>query len=94
MVVSWDPRKAASNAKKHGVRFREAMSVFEDGLSTTFADSDSRAEPRFLTVGLSSRQRLLVVCHTDEARTIRIISARRATRRERRFYEEGSQGMR
>jgi uncharacterized protein len=90
MVVSWDPRKAVANARKHGVGFREAVSALEDGLSTTFADSDSHDERRFLTVGLSSRQRLLVVCHTDEARTIRIISARRATRRERSFYEEGA----
>ena len=91
MIFKWDPTKAATNASKHGVDFREAASVLEDSLSTTFPDTGhSRQERRFVTVGVSSKQRLLVVSHTEDGQTIRIISARRVTRRERRFYEEGS----
>ena len=90
MVFTWDPRKAAANLKKHGVDFREAATVLDDTLSTTFPDLDhSGLEPRFLTIGMSSRSRVLVVAHTGEGYLVRIISARRATRHERRFYEEG-----
>lgn len=89
VVFIWDPRKAAANLKKHGIDFREAVTVLDDALSTTFPDIDhSSVEPRFLTIGVSSRYRVLVVVHTDEDKLIRIISARRATRRERRYYEE------
>jgi len=81
--------KAATNRKKHGVDFREAATVFNDLLSTTFPDEGhSIVERRFLTIGESVRGELLVVAHTEEVKTIRIISARLATRRERRFYEE------
>ena len=91
MIFVWDPAKAAENEKKHGVDFHEAAGALEDPLSTTFPDpSHSRLERRFLTIGVSSRQRLLVVSHTEEGETVRIISARAAERRERRFYEEGS----
>ena len=91
MIFKWDITKAAANRKKHGVDFREAASVLDDTLSTTFPDpGHSRLERRYLTIGVSSSQRLLVVCHTEEGEELRIISARRATRRERRFYEEGS----
>ena len=90
MVFKWDPWKAVGNLKKHGVDFHEAATVLDDPLSTTFPDTDhSSLEPRFLTVGMSSRKRLLVMAHTEEGDTVRIISARRATRHERRFYEEG-----
>lgn len=76
--------------RKHGVGFREAATVLEDPLSTTFPDQEhSGAERRFLTIGMSVRDRLLVVAHTEEDEMIRIISARRATRQERKFYEEG-----
>lgn len=89
VIFKWDPAKAAANARKHGVDFREAASVLSDSLSTTFPDVDhSEEERRFVTVGVSSKQRLLVVSHTEEGQTLRIISARRATRRERRFHEE------
>ena len=89
MVFIWDPRKAAANLKKHGIDFREAVTVLDDTLSTTFPDIDHPGlEPRFLTIGVSSRNRVLVVVHTDQDELIRIISARRATRHERRFYEE------
>jgi uncharacterized DUF497 family protein len=86
----WDPRKAANNRRKHGVSFEEAGSAFADPLSVTIADPDhSEAEERFLLLGLSGRQRLLVVAHAERGDEVRIISARLATRRERRVYEEG-----
>ena len=89
MKFTWDPNKAEQNFKTHGVDFREAATVFEDALSKTFPDLDhSVGERRFLIVGQSARGRILVVSHTETGDTIRIISARTATRRERRFYEE------
>lgn len=88
--MTWDPRKRVANLKKHGVDFDEAASVFLDPLSTTFPDPDhSHGEQRYVTIGLSSRSRILVVAHVDREGVIRIISARRGTRRERRFHEEG-----
>ncbi len=90
VVFTWDPKKAAANLKKHGIDFREAVTVLDDTLSTTFPDIDhSDLEPRCLTIGVSSRNRILVVSHTEENEMIRIITARRATRHERKFYEEG-----
>ncbi len=89
MVFTWDLKKAAANLRKHGIDFREAATVFDDPLSTTFPDEDhSAVEHRFLTIGASMRRRVLVIAHTEERETIRIISARLATRREQRFYEE------
>ena len=91
MIFKWDPAKAAANWKKHGVDFHEGASVLDDALSTTYPDpAHSRPERRFVSIGVSSKQRLLVICHAEEGVVVRIISARRATRRERRFYEEGS----
>jgi uncharacterized DUF497 family protein len=85
----WDPGKATTNLKKHRVTFQEAATVLEDPLSTTFPDeAHSTEEGRFLTIGTSTRHRLLVVAHTERNDMIRIISARRATRRERAFYEQ------
>ena len=89
MQFIWDPKKASANVKKHGVDFREASTVFEDPLSATFPDPDhSEREQRFLIVGISALGRILVVAHTELGDTVRIISARVATPRERRFYEE------
>jgi uncharacterized DUF497 family protein len=89
VIFTWDVRKAAANLKKHGTDFREAATIFDDPLSTTFPDDDhSESEQRFLTIGKSARWRLLVVAHTEEGDTIRIMSAREATRSEQRFYEE------
>jgi uncharacterized DUF497 family protein len=86
----WDPRKARRNLRKHGIDFDEATTIFADTLSITIPDPDHSAdEERWLTIGLSNRQRLLVVVHTEEEETIRIISARMADRLERRKYEEG-----
>ena len=87
----WDPDKAQSNSKKHGVSFTEAATVFADALSMTYYDPDhSEEEARFITVGLARSGELLVVGHTDREGRIRIFTARRATRRERKFYEEES----
>jgi len=86
----WDPPKAAANVKRRRVSFNEAASLLEDPLSTTYPDeAHSEEETRFLTIGASHRGRVLVVAHTERNDTIRIISARRATRREREFYEQG-----
>ena len=90
MTFSWDPQKDALNQRKHDVAFAEAASVLEDPLSTTFPDpGHSRGEQRYVTIGRSRLGKTLVVAHTEQGDTIRIVSARRATRRERRFYEEG-----
>lgn len=87
----WDPNKAKKNIKKHRVSFNEAATVFGDPLSMTFFDPDhSIDENRYITIGLSHLGRLLVVAHTDRDDRIRIISARKATHRERKFYEEES----
>ena len=90
MVFKWDTRKAAANLKKHGIDFHEAATVLGDTLSSTFPDTghSSLVEPRFLTIGMSSPVLVLVVAHTERSDTVRIIRARRATRHERRFYEE------
>lgn len=90
MDFAWDQRKAAANLRKHGVAFAEAATVFRDILSVTGSDPDHFAgERRFITFGISNTGRLIVVSHTDEGLTIRIISARLATRQERKIYEEG-----
>ncbi len=90
MEFEWDDRKAATNARKHGVSFQEASTVFGDSLAITFPDPDhSENEHRSLTFGLSLSNRLLVVAHTGRSRNVRIISARLMTRYERKIYEEG-----
>ena len=90
MEFDWAPRKAASNLRRHNVSFGEAATVFNDPLSTTVPDPDhSLDEDRSITVGLSYRDRLLIVAHTERGDRIRIISARELTRTERAQYEEG-----
>lgn len=90
MIVEWDNRKAAANLRKHGVSFEEAVTALEDTLAVTHRDPDhSDEELRFLTFGVSSTGRILVVAHTDREDAVRLISARPATRSERRAYEEG-----
>jgi uncharacterized DUF497 family protein len=87
---SWDPQKARRNLHKHGVSFREAVTAFRDPLSITVADLDhSFGAARFLLMGMSAWQRLLVVAHSERGDEIRIIHARIAGRRERHVYEEG-----
>jgi uncharacterized DUF497 family protein len=83
------PSKAAANLRKHGVSFEEAASVFNDPLATVYEDPDHSAnEKRFLTIGTSAQGRLLHIAFADRGRRIRIITARRLTRKERELYEE------
>jgi len=85
----WDPAKAASNLAKHKVSFDEAKTVFGDPLSTSFADPDhSVDEDRWITIGTSQRGRVVIISHTNRGDRIRIISARKATPRERMTYEK------
>ena len=89
MTFEWDDEKASANVKKHGVSFQEAATAFSDPLYLVFADPDhSTEEGRFLIVGESNDQRLLVVAYTQRKKSIRLISARLATRKERKSYEE------
>lgn len=91
LEVEWDPQKAAENEQKHGVTFEEAASALADSLSLTIFDPDhSETEDRYLLLGVSSLNRLIVVSHTERDDRIRIISARIAHPRERRQYEESS----
>jgi uncharacterized protein len=85
----WDPRKAAHNVSKHGVSFEEARTVFDDDRFLVYSDPDhSLEEERLLIIGRSNGGRLLFVAYTDRAESVRLISAREATRRERRDYEQ------
>ena len=87
----WDEKKAKSNMAKHAVSFAEATTVFGDPLSLTIPDpAHSQAEDRFIIIGSSHRRKLLVVVHTERGDNIRIISARPASRRERKSYEESN----
>jgi len=89
LTFEWDERKARSNLGKHGVSFEEAATIFGDRLSLTIPDPEhSLTEERYITMGKALTGKLLVVVHTDRGDNIRIISARRASQRERRFYEE------
>ena len=90
MTFDWDEAKAAANLRKHGVTFDEAASVFLDSLAISGPDPDhSTGETRYVTFGMSGLGRLLVVAHTYRPGNIRVISARRLTRAERKLYEEG-----
>ncbi|MEI7844329.1 MAG: BrnT family toxin [Chloroflexota bacterium] len=91
MVFEWDPRKSATNLRKHGVSFAEAGTIFGDELSITVPDPDhSDQEERFLTIGWSNLHRLLMVAHADRGENLRIISARELTKTERKAYEEAN----
>ena len=88
-TFEWDPTKAAANLANHGVAFEEASSVFLDPLAKVHSDPDhSASEARTILIGHSTKARLLVVAFTDRGSTIRLISARPATRGERTKYEE------
>lgn len=88
LVFEWDPDKAAANVTEHGVSFEEAASAFADPLSSTIPDPDHSAEEeRFVLLGMSFRNQLVVVIHAETGDTIRVISARPATGAERRAYE-------
>jgi uncharacterized DUF497 family protein len=89
LTFEWDLRKARLNLTKHGVAFEEASTVFGDPLSLTIPDPEhSQRENRYITMGKTFNGKLLVVVHTDRDDNIRIISARRVSRRERKVYEE------
>ena len=90
LLFEWNPEKARMNFKNHGVSFEEASTVFDDPIFITFLDeAHSIDEDRYITIGLSKQNRLLLIAHTDRAGHIRIISARKVTNHERKFYEEG-----
>jgi hypothetical protein len=92
MQFEWDPAKAKANLKKHQISFEEAASVFYDDFAIQFFDDEhSSAEERFLLLGMSSGAKLLLVCHCerDSGTSIRIISARKATKREASHYQGG-----
>ena len=86
--VEWDEGKAEANLRKHGVDFVDAARVLLDELAITVRDT-AVVEPRIVTIGMDVRQRILVVVSTWRGTRVRLISARRATRRERRLYQEG-----
>ena len=88
-IFEWDPVKAETNVRKHGVTFDEASTIFGDPLNLLMADPDhSLDEERYVLLGMSNRRRLLVVAFAERPPRTRLISARRATRQERRRYEE------
>ena len=88
MAVEWDRAKASTNLRKHGVRFADAVTALEDENAISIKD-DGEDEERWITIGMDSVARILVVVYTWRGGQIRLISARRATRTERRQYEEG-----
>jgi uncharacterized DUF497 family protein len=91
MRFEWDETKARRNLREHGVSFEEAASVFGDPFALEIRDQQhSQLEERYIAMGYSLLGRLLVVVHSEEAETLRIISARRATRTEREAYEKGT----
>ena len=89
LQFEWDSKKAQSNKKNHGITFEEASTIFGDLLSITIADpTHSIGEDRFITIGRSINDKFIVVVHTDRDDIIRIISARKVTRNEKRQYEQ------
>lgn len=89
MIYEWDPKKAKANLRQHGVSFDQAASVFLDPLAVTFPDPDHSGEEfREITIGRSASQRVVFLSHTRRGDRTRLISARKATRRERKQYEE------
>ena len=90
MIYEWNGKKAKANLRKHGVTFEEAATVFLDPLALTFPDPyHSSDEQREITIGHSTSHQVVFVSHCQRGERIRIISARKATRREREQYEEG-----
>jgi uncharacterized DUF497 family protein len=89
MKITWDPAKAESNFRKHKIRFSDAEAVLFDPMALTIEDETAEVEQRFVSVGADALNRVVVVVYTYRGEDIRLICARRATRRERRAYEEG-----
>jgi uncharacterized protein len=91
LTFEWDEPKATANFKKHKVSFEEAKTIFNDPLLLTFPDREhSNGEQRQLSIGLSTRGRVLIIVHTDRGNNIRLISGRKATANERKVYEQGN----
>lgn len=89
LTFEWDEKKARENEQKHGVNFEEAKTVFNDPFSITIFDPNhSNNEDRFIDLGISAHRRILIVVYTERGETIRLISSREATRRERQSYEQ------
>jgi len=89
LQFEWDPEKAKKNLKKHDVSFEEASTIFADPRFISFLDEEHSAEEeRQITIGVSDKVRLLMAAHTERKRRIRIISARKATKNEEKFYNE------
>ena len=89
MDIEWDPAKAASNLRKHGIRFSDVEPAFYDEFALTFPDPFAVSEERFLLVGADALGRVVMVLYTYRGSTVRLISARRATKSERDEYEKG-----
>jgi uncharacterized DUF497 family protein len=95
LLFEWDPNKAKENLETHGVSFDEASTAFRDTLSLSIYDPlHSEEEDRFVLIGSSHRNRLLVVVHTEKGDNIRLISARKASKKERKQYEENAKRSR
>ena len=90
MDYEWDPAKAAANVEKHGVSFADAATALEDELALTISDPDSVGENRFVSMGMDARGQILVTVFTLREDVVRIISSRRASKGERKRYEESS----
>ena len=89
MNYQWDPVKAKANVRKHGVEFADAIAVFDDPEAVTIEDPDSEGEQRFLSIGMDIFGRIVVVAYTYRGDDARLISARKATKKEVRIYEKG-----
>ncbi|MCB0341979.1 MAG: BrnT family toxin [Pseudobdellovibrionaceae bacterium] len=93
MIVSWDPNKASTNLQKHGISFEVAATVFNDSHHLSILNAKSRGNERWATIGLAAYRKTLVVVHTyfddHSGKFVRIISARRTTKKERQVYEKG-----
>ncbi|MEA3310495.1 MAG: BrnT family toxin [Chloroflexota bacterium] len=91
LLFEWDKEKAQANLRKHKISFEEAKTVFSDSFLMTFPDPEhSHREQRYLNIGYSLKQRILIVVHTEREVNVRISSCRKATRSERRNYEKGN----
>jgi hypothetical protein len=91
LIFEWDEVKAKANLRKHRVSFEEGKTIFNDPFLFTFPNNKhSGSEERYINIGLSANGRVLILTHTERQGKIRIISCRKATPRERRFYEESS----
>ena len=89
LQFDWDPKKARRNLRKHGISFEEASTIFDDPLYISFLDAEHSAEEeRHITIGMSNKVRHLMAAHTERKKMVRIISARKATKNEEKFYNE------